>query len=227
MNLTRHSQITYLQLHLSNCISSKASPIYLTEHLSQQHGDTNLNLFLTKLGKSGKRLRLKIKRDPDPGPNRSSLMKWSDSLVNFKHNNFSLRLKLILHLLAVLVWGSCTSHISHHDKNNPHFSVSLSPLSLSKSVINHSIDEGDGAMPCVRPSRQHCPFSSGRSLICFACTGQSSYQGNIIRQSGRRSNEKHSDGQCNGGVLSQCSLSEWRALCINMTNRLLALCSSA
>lgn len=86
------------------------------------------------------------------------------------------------------------SGLRRNIKVSPHFSLSVSPLTPFKCAINQSFHVGDGSHAMRPPRRRRWAFSSGWSLICFACSGQSSYQGNIIRQWGRSCNEKHSDG---------------------------------
>lgn len=118
-----------------------------------------------------------------------------------------------LYLLPAVVGGSGISlfHVFHfHPPDSLYSSApaweetlksSLTPrfpsLHSVLSKIRHQSELSCGwwSRAMRRPSRQRWAFSSGWSLICFACSGQSSYQGNIIRQRGRSCNEKHSDGQ--------------------------------
>lgn len=126
-----------------------------------------------------------------------SLMKWFDSWVSFERNSLAagalsfycislLYLCIFSHSWLIVV--TCL-----RGKKKPSLRLSAQPFQI-RHQSEHSWGRWSHAM------------RSGWSLICFACSGQSSYQGNIIRQSGWSGNEKHSDGQCNGGVLSQWSL---------------------
>lgn len=84
----------------------------------------------------------------------------------------------------------------------PHFSLSARP-----SQSRHQSELSCGWWSHATRSHRWA-LGSAWSLICFACSGQSSHQGNIIRQWGRSCNEKHSDGQkCpEVSVMSQWSL---------------------
>lgn len=128
-----------------------------------------------------------------------SLMKWFDSWVSFERDS-----------LASTVSPCCTS-VSHvfHPHTLTHCTDMLEEKIKQPSLLGFRLS----AQPFqIRHQSEHSwgrwshAMRPGWSVICFARSGQSSYQGNIIRQSGWSGNEKHSDGQCNGGVPSQWSL---------------------